>query len=153
MQSGRTSFSVMVADDSPNDLFLLRRSLGNHPRLAIVAEVPNGEDAIDYLAGRGKYSDRQQFPLPDLLVLDIRMPRVNGFEVLAWLQNQDFPNLKTLMLSGSALASDRDQALALGAHDFHTKAGSREQREQIVAAMEALLNQQPAQTAAQPAQF
>jgi CheY-like chemotaxis protein len=154
MQSRRTTFSVLVAEDSQNDLMLFRRSLRNHPQLVIVAEMPDGAEAIDYLAGRGEYADRERFPFPDLLVLDIRMPRVNGFEVLTWLQTQDFPNLRKLMLSGSALAADRERALALGAHDYRTKGASSEQREQIVAAMEALLNPLPPEEPPAPlAQF
>jgi CheY-like chemotaxis protein len=150
MQSCPKSFTVLLADDSEDDVVLLRRSLRNHPRL-VVAEVPDGEEAIHYLAGSGEYADREKFPFPDLVVLDIRMPKINGFEVLTWLQSQEFPNLRKLMLSGSPLAADREYALALGAHDYCTKAASIEQRGRIVATMEALLNQPPPNTAAQRA--
>jgi CheY-like chemotaxis protein len=141
MKSDENKFSILLADDSENDRLFLRHGMRNHPRCKIVAEVENGEEAIAYLAGAGKYHDRKLCPFPDLLVLDLRMPRLSGFDVLRWLRQQNFPALRALVHSGSMLTEDSEQALALGAHAYRTKAASLEEQRQIVTVMEALLQE------------
>jgi CheY-like chemotaxis protein len=115
--------AVLIADDDSNDIFFLRRAFQkaglNHP----VLDVPDGERAIHYLSGEANYADRSQFPLPSLMFLDLKMPKVSGFEVLKWLSEQKrrFPNLKVVVLSSSGLQSDIQKAKDLGAHDYRVK--------------------------------
>jgi len=67
------------------------------------------------------YSDREKYPFPDLMLLDLKMPRKTGYEVLAWLQTHAFEKLKVVVLSGSFLPEDVAKSLELGAHAYHMK--------------------------------
>src|SRR4051812_14313849 len=109
MTTTKDRYSILMADDSEDDRFFMRMALCEHPRLGVVAEVENGEEAIAYLSGAGIYGNRDEFPFPDLLLLDLKMPRFSGFEVLGWLQTHLFPDLKVVVLSGSLLDDDKTQ--------------------------------------------
>ena len=117
-----TPTAVLIADDDSNDVFFLRRAFQkaglDHP----VLDVPDGERAIHYLSGDENYSDRSKFPLPSLMFLDLKMPKVSGFEVLEWIQTQErLRNLKVVVLSSSGLQSDIQRARNLGADDYRVK--------------------------------
>ncbi|MDB6124030.1 MAG: response regulator receiver protein [Pedosphaera sp.] len=143
MNAAKEFYSILLADDSEDDRFFMRTALRNHPRLQIVGEVENGEEVMFYFQGTGKYADRQAYPLPDLLLLDLKMPRFTGFEVLLWLQKQDLPDLKVVVLSGSHLKTDNEQAMNLGADAYYTKAVSKPEQEKMVNDLEALLDGSP----------
>jgi len=114
--------TILVADDDPNDVFFLKRAFTKAGHGYRVVDVPDGETAIDYLSGSAAYADRSRFPLPALMLLDLKMPKVNGFEVLAWLQREKrLDSLKVVVLSSSGLASDKQKAKSLGAHDYRVK--------------------------------
>jgi len=82
----------------------------------------DGEKAICYLSGSDGFSDRVRFPIPSLLFLDLKMPKVSGFEVLEWLQkHHGLGTIKVVVLSSSNLPSDMQKARALGAHDYRVK--------------------------------
>ncbi|MDB6125466.1 MAG: response regulator receiver protein [Pedosphaera sp.] len=83
-----------MADDSEDDRFFIRTVLCEHPKLGLVAEVSSGEETIAYLSGTGIYGNREEYPFPDLLLLDLKMPGFTDYDVLGWLQQQSFPNLK-----------------------------------------------------------
>ena len=88
-------------------------------------EVRNGEEAIAYLSGRGIYSDRSKFPLPTVMLLDLSMPKKNGFDVLAWVQSQ--PRLRRLaitILTASMRKEDLEHAFDLGARSYLVKPSS-----------------------------
>jgi len=113
---------ILVADDDPNDVFFLKRAFQKAGYDYRVLDVPDGETTLEYLRGDSNYADRIQFPLPDLLLLDLKMPKVNGFEVLSWLQReQQFNSMKVVVLSSSGLPSDKQKAQILGAHDYKVK--------------------------------
>ena len=99
-------------------------------RLAIQkAALPNplfvardGQEVLDYLAGEGPYSDRTRYPFPSLLLLDIKMPRLNGFDVLSWLQERpEFNQLPIVVLTTSNLDEDIKRAKELGADEYRVK--------------------------------
>jgi CheY-like chemotaxis protein len=114
--------AVLIADDDSNDIFFLRRAFEKAGLNHLVLDVPDGEGAIHYLSGDENYSDRSRFPLPSLMFLDLKMPKVSGFEVLKWLNDQKrFPDLKVVVLSSSGLQSDIQQAKDLGAHEYRVK--------------------------------
>jgi CheY-like chemotaxis protein len=113
---GKNKHTVLIVDDSDDDRFFLRQVLQRFPRFILIGEVRDGEDAIAYLSGEAKFADRRKFPLPDLMLLDLKMPRKTGFEVLQWLRAQSFPGLTVVVLSSSPLAEDVGASLALGAH-------------------------------------
>ena len=113
---------VLLVDDSENDALLMRtvfRKVGFSQPLQF---AQNGEDAIAYLRGDGRYSDRKLFPFPTTVLLDLNMPRKNGFEVPEWLRSH--PTLKRLrvyILSASGRAEDIERAYDLGANSYLVK--------------------------------
>jgi CheY-like chemotaxis protein len=114
--------AILLAEDSSDDvtLFLdvLRRSGLRNP----VIVVHDGVDAIRYLKGEGKFADRDEYPLPSILMLDLRMPRMDGFHVLEWIDSQTHPmDLLVVVLSNYGETSDINRAYALGAHSFLVK--------------------------------
>src|SRR5262249_21297458 len=82
----------------------------------------DGAGAIDYLAGKGEFADRTKYPLPCLLLLDLKMPYKDGFEVLQWVRRNDaLKSLKVVIVTSSNLERDRARARALGVTDFIVK--------------------------------
>lgn len=116
-------FNVLIADDSEVDRFLLKRAFGCvAPQLRIVGEFDNGDGAIAYLSGEMPYGDREQYPFPDLLVLDSRMPGKGGIDVLEWVRARGLSQLKVAFFADSSAVELKPRALALGASFFFTKA-------------------------------
>ena len=129
--------SVLIADDAKEDRFLLKTAISTHaPRFQIVGEVTDGGQVLEYLTGRGKYADRKQHPFPDLLFLDLRMPGVDGFAVLEWLQQHPLPGLKIVVRTDSAGIAYHAEALALGASHFMPKQSSMDELGEMVAHLE-----------------
>src|ERR1700743_1554416 len=75
-------FHVLMADDDEEDRMLMKLALRRAARLQLAGEAENGNEVVSYLKGQGQYSNRQAFPVPDLLLLDLKMPGKDGFEVL-----------------------------------------------------------------------
>ena len=118
-------YSVLIADDSEEDRFFLRTALErNAPCLNIIGQLRDGVEVVDYLSGENVYSDRKRFPLPHLLILDSRMPRMDGIEVLKWLRLHPFADLKVAVLAGSSGSNLEFKAKALGADFFFSKIAS-----------------------------
>jgi CheY-like chemotaxis protein len=114
--------TILLVEDDENDVFFVKRvfQLNNFTNPLQVAE--NGETALAYLKGEGIYADRQKYPLPMLIFLDIKMPRVNGFEVLARMRGDEaLKNIPVVMLSSSSMAEDKGKARQLGATAYITK--------------------------------
>jgi CheY-like chemotaxis protein len=132
------TYSVLLVDDSTEDRRLFKSSLWHATRLRLVAEAGDGREALDYFEGHGLFADRDKFPLPDLLLLDLNMPRVNGFEVLAWLQRRAF-NHFTVVLTDSMRSEDIKRALDLGADLYQMKPRRERDRQAMALALEELL--------------
>jgi CheY-like chemotaxis protein len=132
-------YSVLLADDSEEDSFFMERALRQARRFAVVGSVRNGEEAIAYLSGQGLYADRQLWPFPDVLLMDMKMPRVNGFKVLEWLQQQSFPGLKVVILSGSSVAMDVQRVKTMGADAFYAKTAQHAELLKLIEGLEELL--------------
>ena len=119
---GRKSGSHLLADDDENDTYFIERALKEAQVANPLRRVRDGEEAIAYLKGEGGYGDREKFPLPHLMLLDLKMPRKNGFEVLEWVRGQ--PGLKRLpviILTSSKEDSDINHAYDLGANTYLVK--------------------------------
>ena len=113
---------ILVADDDENDAYFIERALKEAQVANPLRRVRDGEEAIAYLKGEGGYGDREKFPLPHLMLLDLKMPRKNGFEVLEWVRGQ--PGLKRLpviILTSSKEDSDINHAYDLGANTYLVK--------------------------------
>jgi CheY-like chemotaxis protein len=132
------SATILVAEDDENDLVILSYAFKQAELPHKLHHVPDGEAAIAYLLGSAPYNDRRKHPLPDLLLLDLKMPKVSGFDVLAWLQTQPaLGQMPVIVLSGSELEEDKLQCAQLGADDFQTKAGDFRQAVRIVKEIDA----------------
>jgi len=113
---------VLIVDDNPDDIELLRLAFEKAKAPCAVMSACDGQEAIRYISGEGKYADRKLFPMPLLVLLDLNMPRVNGFDVLAWIQKNatsTFPLVITL--SYSHLESDIRRAYNLGTSAYIAK--------------------------------
>src|ERR1043166_5084095 len=125
--------SILVAEDDENDVFFWRRAL---KRLGLPNElivVADGQQLVDYLSAKGIYAARSAYPLPGLLLLDLKMPRKGGFEVLAWLKSRpDLAELPVVILSSSAQESDIKKARELGADGYQVKPQNSEDLVEIV---------------------
>ena len=106
---------VLLAEDNPNDVFLVCRAFQENQTLNPVQCVRNGEEAIQYLAGEGPYADRAVYPFPALFLLDLKMPVKDGLEVLRWLhEHPDIPRkLPVVILSSTELPNETQIAYAM----------------------------------------
>lgn len=143
---------VLIAEDDPGDAFLLRRAFEISQVPATLFFVRDGQEAIDYLGGAASYSDRKSFPLPDLMLLDLKMPRMNGFDVLSWLRQQ--PGLKRLLvtvLTSSDQPQDINRAYDLGVNSYLLKPHGSQELSELVGRVQRYwleLNQCPAELVA-----
>src|SRR2546425_5506035 len=115
--------TILLAEDDSNDVILFQRAMERASSSAdSMKVVQDGEQAISYLVGQGIYADRDLYPLPALLLLDLKMPRKSGLEVLAWLRKQ--PQLRHLIvvfLTSSNSAEDIRLAYEAGANSYLVK--------------------------------
>jgi CheY-like chemotaxis protein len=124
---------ILLAEDDPNDVFFMQRALTKRGISLPLHVVRNGQEALEYLGGLGKFGDRAQFPLPSLLLLDLKMPFVDGFEVLAWARAQSgLKQLPVVVLTSSAEDRDRQKAAELGANAYFVKPPTRVMVEEIL---------------------
>lgn len=113
---------ILLAEDDEDCILLIRDAFRRAGILNPLYAVWNGEEVIHYLNGQGKYANRAEYPLPGLLLLDLKMPRMNGFEVLEWVRNQPgFARLRILVLTSSDEIRDVNKAYQLGANSFMVK--------------------------------
>ena len=114
--------NILVVDDSENDIELLRTAFRKAEFTNPLQEVHNGEEAIAYLKGEGIYSDREKYPLPSLMLLDLNMPLKNGFDVLSWVRAQPaFIRISIIILTASVRPEDVERAFVLGASSYLVK--------------------------------
>src|SRR6185295_18529456 len=116
-----------------NDVKLLKFALSQESIPGRFVLVQDGQEVLDYLKGEKNYVNRQKFPFPDLIILDLNMPRLNGMDVLRWIRSHTpCARVPVVMLSGSGLEKDIEEAYDLGVNSYFRKPGS-------VAALAALL--------------
>jgi CheY-like chemotaxis protein len=113
---------MLVAEDRDEDVDILKLACQRAGVSLPLHFVRDGEEVLEYLKGEGQFSDREKYPLPTLLLLDLSMPRLNGFEVLQWLRLQ--PGLRRLLVivfTSSELPEDVNKAFELGANSYLVK--------------------------------
>jgi CheY-like chemotaxis protein len=116
------SAPILVVEDNENDVELIRRTLSQLGIPNPIHFVKSGEGAISYLLGMEPYSDRKRFGLPTLVLLDLKLQVMNGFEVLQWIKNhRHFGNLRVVVLTSSDDIRDVKRAYRLGANSFLVK--------------------------------
>lgn len=126
--------TILVVEDDSNDVLLLQRSMRKAGWSSPVQVVEHGDAAIDYLAGRPPYADRARYPVPGLVLLDLKLPRRGGLEVLAWLRAQPaLRRLPVVILTSSRETQEVNQAYQLGANSYLVKPGSLHDWQSLVA--------------------
>ncbi len=113
---------ILLAEDEEDYVLLLKKAFDQAKISVVLHVVSDGREAMWYLEGVGKYANRDEYPLPDLVLLDLKLPRYNGFEVLSWLRKQPgFLALRVLVLTSSDRVKDVNEAYRLGANSFLVK--------------------------------
>lgn len=113
--------TILQVEDDPNDVFLLQHAMTKAGVTNPVQVVTDGRQAIDYLKGAGKFADREKFPFPCLVLLDLKLPYVMGLDVLKWIRKGPGPALIVLMLTASGEEADIVAAYRRGANGFLVK--------------------------------
>lgn len=114
--------TVLLAEDEENDVFLMQRAFAKARLANPLQVVRNGEEAISYLNGSGKFADRKAYPLPCMILLDLKMPKKSGFEVLQWIRaNAETHRMIVVILTSSNQTPDINRGYELGANSYLVK--------------------------------
>ena len=128
----KNTLGILLAEDDDNDILLLQRAFSTAEIQNPLFVARDGQEAIDYLAGTGNFANRVEYPLPFLILLDLKMPKRSGMEVLQWLRSQPVLRcLPVIIFSSSAHRHDVERAYRLGANAFVAKPSSTEERIQL----------------------
>jgi CheY-like chemotaxis protein len=125
--------TVLYVEDNADDFELLKLASRKCGTPFSLQHAADGEQAIDHLNGAGACADREEYPFPDLVLLDLKMPRLDGFEVLQWIRdNPAIKSLPVMVLAGSSFRADIRRALELGANSYAVKPARFEELEVLV---------------------
>jgi CheY-like chemotaxis protein len=114
--------TILHVEDDPNDTLLFQHACRKAGIVFDLQAVSDGDQAMAYLRGANDFCDRSKFPLPQLILLDLKMPRVSGFDVLTWLQSQDaLKGVPVIVLTSSNHDADVKRAYSLGAKSYLVK--------------------------------
>jgi CheY-like chemotaxis protein len=114
--------TILAVEDEDDDVALLKRAFGKVGIANPVRFLTDGEQAVEYLTGDGRFVDREAHPLPALILLDLKLPRKSGLEVLAWLKDQPvLMRIPVVVLTSSKQSSDLERAYDLGANSYLVK--------------------------------
>ncbi len=114
--------TILLVEDDPNDVFLMKRALKSAAIANPVQIAEDGQQAIDYLAGTGPFTDRAAFPVPNLVFLDLKLPYRSGFEVLEWMRTHPLmESTLVVVLTSSSEEKDIKECYRLGAKSFLVK--------------------------------
>jgi CheY-like chemotaxis protein len=130
--------AILLVEDNEDDVFFMKRALRTAEVRQSLQVVMDGQSAVDYLGGVGQFADRRQYPLPCLILLDLKLPRKNGLEVLEWIRRESpVRSVVVLILSTSKENSDIEAAYRLSANAYLVKPAVVEQLTDIVRAIKA----------------
>jgi len=122
MLPGKMNRALLLVEDNEDDVFLMRRALKQAEIDNPLYVVGDGAQAVDYLAGNGEFNDREQYPFPALVFLDLKLPFRSGHDVLAWIRKEaELVELVVVILTSSDEPSDIDRAYKLGANSYLVK--------------------------------
>ncbi|MBA4137922.1 MAG: two-component system response regulator [Opitutus sp.] len=135
-----TGETILLVDDGEDDRFFMRTACAAAKFTSPLQEVNDGEEAIAYFQGVGKYSDRKLFPLPAVVLLDLNMPRKNGFDVLTWVRAYEgLRRLSIIVMSASQREDDISRAFDLGATAYLVKPGTLPELVEMMSSLRAWL--------------
>lgn len=127
--------TILLVEDNKDDVFLMKRALQSARIANPVTVVETGPEAKDYLSGTGKFADRDSYPMPAVVFLDLKLPFLYGHEVLAWIRKErELQSLVVIVLTSSNEASDLSRCYALGANSYLVKPPTAEQLEALAKA-------------------
>jgi CheY-like chemotaxis protein len=130
-----TNRALLLVEDNEDDVFLMRRALKGARVVNPLHVVEDGQAAVDYLAGTGKYADRESYPLPAVVFLDLKLPYLSGHDVLAWIRRQkELESMVVIVLTSSNEANDLSRCYALGANSYLVKPPTPDQLEDLAKA-------------------
>jgi CheY-like chemotaxis protein len=130
-----TNRALLLVEDNEDDVFLMKRALKGARVVNPLHVVEDGQEAVDYLAGTGKFADRSQYPLPAVVFLDLKLPYISGHDVLAWIRRQkELDALVVIVLTSSNEASDLSRCYSLGANSYVVKPPTPQQLEELAKA-------------------
>jgi PAS domain S-box-containing protein/putative nucleotidyltransferase with HDIG domain len=136
--------AILLVEDDPNSILLTERAFRKAGVKIHLQVVKDGEEAVSYLSGEGIYSDREQHPQPALLLLDLKLPRKSGHEVLAWLRDQpEYKNTPVVILTTSHEPSDIKKAYDLGANTYLVKPVTSESVAELINTLSLPIEQPP----------
>jgi len=125
--------TILVAEDNEDDCVILCHAFEAAHLPFYLQFVTNGLRVMDYLEGKGPFSNRDQFPLPVMVMLDLRMPVMDGFEVLKWIRHvPSLSHLPVVVFAASDLESDKERSRRLGADAYYTKTTDRKKLQAIL---------------------
>ena len=114
--------TILVVEDNPTDVMLIRRAFEKSKLANPVHVVGDGDAAVEYLSGEGTYADRERFPLPILMLLDLKLPKRSGLEVLQWLRMQEtLKRIPVVVLTSSQQDRDVNAAYDIGVNSYLVK--------------------------------
>jgi CheY-like chemotaxis protein len=117
-----SSRTILYAEDNENDVMLVKMAISKVAPETNLQTVVDGEEAVAYLKGHGRFSDRAEFPVPHLVLLDLKMPRMNGFEVIQWMRTDNVSRrLPIVVFTASLESKDWERCYQLGANSFLVK--------------------------------
>lgn len=126
---------ILLVEDNEDDAFLMKRSLKTAGVQQTVHVAGDGQQAVDYLAGLGSFADREKFPLPSVVFLDLKLPFKSGHEVLAWIKSQgELAEIIVVVLTSSNQPSDLEEAYRLGANSYVVKPAAAQQLDELATA-------------------
>jgi CheY-like chemotaxis protein len=124
---------ILLVEDEEHDVLFMQLAMEDAGVESHLSVVRDGREAIAYLKGDGKFANRQEFPLPGLVLLDLRLPHVPGLDVLKWIRGQSgFAQLPVIVYSSSDQDSDVESAYSLGANAYLVKTSRPAERVEIV---------------------
>ncbi len=125
--------TILVVEDTEDDVFFLKRALKSASISNPVQVVEDGQKAIDYLSGTGRYADRETYPLPFLVLLDLKLPYVMGLDVLKWIRSQrEFDPVIVAVLTSSQQDHDLTETTRLGGNFYFVKPPSAQKLSELV---------------------
>src|SRR5688572_16168770 len=124
--------TILQVEDDPNDVYLLQRAMKKVGMTNPIQVASDGQQAIDYLRGAGKFADREKFPLPSLVLLDLKLPHVMGMDVLKWIRQQPGMASIVVLLTASGEETEILNAYRLGANGFLIKPAEASKLEDMV---------------------
>lgn len=134
--AGRLPHRILLVEDDPADARLVQRAFDKAGVNATLMRLTNGEEAVAYLAGEAPFDNRAAHPLPSIVLLDLKLPRRSGLEVLRWIRNRSdgLRRMPVIMLTSSRHALDVDRAYDYGANSYLAKPETPRQLQELAAA-------------------